>query len=73
MKGHRRGGAMVSKEHANFIVNAGGAGARDVAELVALVQATVRERFGIRLETEIQVLGRWSGGMPEAFMAGVAA
>ncbi|MFN2463353.1 MAG: UDP-N-acetylmuramate dehydrogenase [Candidatus Dormibacteria bacterium] len=70
MKGHRVGGAMVSLEHANFIVNAGGASARDVAELTALVQAAVRERFGVRLETEIQVMGRWPDGIPEAFSAG---
>ena len=73
MKGHALGGAMVSREHANFIVNADGATAHDVADLVALVQATVLERFGVRLETEIQVLGRWPGGIPRAFLAEVAA
>ena len=73
LKGHRLGGAMVSREHANFIVNSGGATAKDVAALVRLVQRTVDERFGVHLEPEIQVLGRWPGGVPEAFIAEVPA
>jgi UDP-N-acetylmuramate dehydrogenase len=67
LKGRRTGGAMVSKEHANFIVNAGGARAADVAALVRLVQVAIGERFGIHLEPEIEVLGRWPDGVPEAF------
>lgn len=73
MKGHRTGGAMVSREHANFIVNAEGATAVDVAALVTLVQAAVLEHFGVRMETEIQVLGRWPDGIPDAFLAGESA
>ncbi|HEY8740754.1 MAG TPA: UDP-N-acetylmuramate dehydrogenase [Candidatus Dormibacteraeota bacterium] len=73
LKGHAVGGAMVSREHANFIVNTGGAAAADVARLVELVQATVQERFGVLLEPEIQVLGRWPGGIPRAFRAQVSA
>jgi len=67
LKGRRIGGAMVSNEHANFIVNAGGATATDVAALVWLVQVAIEDRFGIRLEPEIEVLGRWPEGVPEAF------
>ena len=73
LKGQRWGGAMVSQEHANFIVNAGRATAADVAALARLVQKAVEDRFGIMLEPEIQVLGRWPGGTPEAFMARVHA
>jgi len=73
LKGRRLGGAMVSQEHANFIVNTGDATAGDVAELVTLVQATVMSASGIRLETEIQVLGRWAGGLPRAFATAVTA
>ncbi|MEA2682687.1 MAG: UDP-N-acetylmuramate dehydrogenase [Chloroflexota bacterium] len=73
LKGRAIGGAMVSREHANFIVNSGGASAADVAALVALVQAIVEERSGVKLEPEIQVLGRWPGGVPDAFLAGVGA
>jgi UDP-N-acetylmuramate dehydrogenase len=58
---------MVSKEHANFIVNAGGARAADVAVLMRLVQVAIEDRFGIRLQPEIEVLGRWPDGVPEAF------
>jgi UDP-N-acetylmuramate dehydrogenase len=67
LKGRTVGGAMVSPEHANFIVNAGKARAADVAELVRVVQATIEDRHGIRLEPEIEALGRWPGGVPEAF------
>ena len=73
LKGHRLGGAMVSLEHANFIVNANRATAADVATLVGLVQKTVEEASGVRLEPEIEVLGRWAGGIPEAFRARVPA
>jgi len=59
LKGRRSGGAMVSPEHANFIVNAGGAHAADVAALVREVQDEVRRRFGVDLETEIEAVGRW--------------
>ncbi|HEV3235153.1 MAG TPA: UDP-N-acetylmuramate dehydrogenase [Candidatus Dormibacteraeota bacterium] len=67
LKGRTVGGAMVSPEHANFIVNAGNARAADVAELVRIVQATIEDQHGIRLETEIEALGRWPGGIPDAF------
>ena len=57
LKGLRVGDAMVSKKHAGFIVNAGAATARDVRELIALVQEKVAERFGIKLEPEIKYMG----------------
>lgn len=53
-KGARVGGAVVSTLHANFIVNEGGATARDVLELVARIKGAVRERFGVELEEEFQ-------------------
>ena len=67
LKGRAVGGAMVSREHANFIVNTGSATAADVAELVGIVQATIADANGVRLEPEIEALGRWPGGLPEAF------
>jgi UDP-N-acetylmuramate dehydrogenase len=72
LKGRRLGGAMVSLEHANFIVNTGAATAADVAALVALVQTTIEERYGIHLEPEIEVLGRWPDGIPAAFSGAAA-
>jgi len=57
LKGHRIGGALWSDVHANFVVNAGGATARDVLGLLNLARSRVKERFGIALETEVRLLG----------------
>jgi len=54
LKGKGVGGAMVSEKHANFIVNTGGALARDVRALIALVQAVVEAETGVFLEPEIR-------------------
>ncbi|MFN8644563.1 MAG: UDP-N-acetylmuramate dehydrogenase [Candidatus Binatia bacterium] len=59
LKGHAVGGARVSPVHANFIVNDGGATARDIAALIELCRTTVRERFGVTLRDEIVRLGAW--------------
>lgn len=59
LKGYRQGGAQLSPVHANFIVNAGGATAADVVALIALARRTVRERFGIELELEVELRGDW--------------
>ncbi|MCL6549214.1 MAG: hypothetical protein K6T30_09945, partial [Alicyclobacillus sp.] len=56
-KGLRVGGAEVSTLHANFIVNRGGATAADVLALIEEVRRRVLDRYGVRLETEIQVVG----------------
>ena len=52
-KGLRRGGAVVSSVHANFIVNEGGATAGDVLGLAEELKKRVFERFGIRLQEEV--------------------
>ncbi len=57
LKGLRRGGAMISSLHANFIVNTGGASAGDVLGLIDEVRQQVQRSCGIHLELEIQVLG----------------
>jgi UDP-N-acetylmuramate dehydrogenase len=57
LKGRRIGGAMVSEVHANFIVNAGGATAADVVDLVQLISHTVKDANGIELRPEIRFLG----------------
>ena len=59
LKGTRQGAAVVSTLHGNFIVNAGGAKARDVAALIEKVQVEVKRRFNIELETEVELVGRW--------------
>ena len=57
LKGVQLGGAMVSVKHAGFVVNVGGATARDVLELIVHIRKTVRAKYGVELETEIRVLG----------------
>ncbi|MCF8127065.1 MAG: UDP-N-acetylmuramate dehydrogenase [Deltaproteobacteria bacterium] len=58
LKGKRIGGAMVSEEHANWIVNTGGATAKDILSLMDLVRAEVKRMTGIHLEPEIRILGK---------------
>ncbi len=57
LKGKRVGGAQVSEKHAGFIVNTGGATAADILMLIGTVQDEVADRFGVRLETEVRILG----------------
>jgi UDP-N-acetylenolpyruvoylglucosamine reductase len=57
LKGTRVGGAVVSLEHGNFIVNSGGATARDVLELIGLLKKRAREERGIELQTEVEIIG----------------
>jgi UDP-N-acetylmuramate dehydrogenase len=59
LKGHRIGGAMWSDVHANFVVNRGGASARDVLALLNLARSRVKERFGVVLELEVQLVGEF--------------
>jgi UDP-N-acetylmuramate dehydrogenase len=59
LKGHAIGGARISPLHANFFVNEAGARASDVAALIELSRARVRERFGIELQEEIVRLGEF--------------
>jgi UDP-N-acetylmuramate dehydrogenase len=57
LKGVRFGGARISEKHSNWIVNEGGASAQDVAVLIDLVRDKVKEATGIRLETEVKIVG----------------
>lgn len=57
LKGERLGGAEISTRHANFVVNVGGATARDVLLLMRRMRDRVRERFGVALETEVRLVG----------------
>lgn len=59
LRGARHGNAQISPKHANFIVNTGGATAADVVALIALARRTVRERFGVELELEVEPRGDW--------------
>ena len=53
LKGKKIGKAEVSQKHANFIVNKGGARAKDIIKLIRLVKESVRKKLGIELEREV--------------------
>ena len=57
LKGARVGGAVVSAEHGNFIVNDGKATARDVLELISILKAKAKAERGIELHTEVEIIG----------------
>lgn len=56
-KGMQVGPARVSEKHANFIINTGGASAKDLLQLINNVREQVRTRFNIALELEVQIIG----------------
>ena len=57
LKGLTVGGAQVSRKHAGFLINRGGATAEDVLTLMGRVQAAVKDRFGVDLEPEVRIVG----------------
>lgn len=58
LKGYRVGGAQVSTKHANFIINENSdAKAEDISELIALIQKTVKDKYGIHLVQEVHMIG----------------
>jgi UDP-N-acetylmuramate dehydrogenase len=61
-RGLRRGGAMVSEKHANFLINTGDATAADIEALGEELRARVLATSGVALEWEIRRLGETSGG-----------
>jgi UDP-N-acetylmuramate dehydrogenase len=58
LKGYTIGGAKISEQHANFIVNTGKAKAKDVLDLIQFVKKTIHELHGIHLRTEVEIIGR---------------
>lgn len=62
LKGAQVGGASVSEQHANFIINQGNATAANVVGLMNLIRSTVFAQTGIVLEPEIQFIGDWQHG-----------
>jgi len=57
LKGLSVGGAQVSEQHSGFIINKGGATATDIIDLMHLVQNTVYDKFGVKLEPEVRIIG----------------
>lgn len=57
LRGLTVGGAQVSEKHAGFVVNVGGATARDMLELMRQIEQRVFEQTGVQLEPEVRILG----------------
>lgn len=57
LKGYKIGGAQVSEKHAGFIINTGDATAKDVLDLIDYVKQKVYEKFNVKIETEVRILG----------------
>ena len=57
LKGVSVGGAQVSVLHSGFVINTGGATATDILDLMSLVQNTVYDKFGVKLEPEVRIIG----------------
>jgi UDP-N-acetylmuramate dehydrogenase len=58
LKGKRIGGACVSEKHANFILNDENASSADIERLIQEVHSAVEQKTGIRLMTEVCIIGR---------------
>ena len=57
LKGYKIGGAQVSEKHAGFIVNVDNAKAKDVIELTDYIKEKIEEKFGKKINLEIQIIG----------------
>ena len=57
LKGYRVGQAQISPVHANFFSNLGGATSTEMIELIEIAQQVVADKFKVRLELEIEVVG----------------
>jgi len=60
LKGFKIGSASISEQHANFIVNEGGATAHDIENLIKHTRQAVREKFDIDLQPEVRIIGEAS-------------
>jgi UDP-N-acetylmuramate dehydrogenase len=59
LKGERVGGAMISPKHAGFILNTDNACAADVLDLIRKIEDSVWQRFGVKLEREVKLIGEF--------------
>lgn len=58
LRGYQIGGAQISEMHGNFIINTGGASAQDVLSLIAFIKHTIKDKFGVEMHTEVEIIGR---------------
>lgn len=62
LSGFTVGGAQVSTLHSGFVINKGGATATDIIQLMHIVQARVMEKFGVKMEPEVRIIGEDPSG-----------
>ncbi|WP_242240080.1 UDP-N-acetylmuramate dehydrogenase [Bacillus cereus group sp. BfR-BA-01309] len=58
LRGYQIGGAQISEMHGNFIINTGGASAQDVLSLIGFIKQTIKDKFGVEMHTEVEIIGR---------------
>ena len=59
LKGMAIGGAEISDKHCGFIINKGNATSKDIYNLIVHIQKTIYERYGVKLETEVKLIGKF--------------
>lgn len=57
LKGYSIGGAAISEKHSGFVINKGGATAKDILDLIHFIQKTIKEKYDVELQTEVRILG----------------
>ena len=67
LKGKKCGGAEISDQHANFIINTSGGTAQDVWNLIQTIENAVHQKFGFFLHPEIQLIGDWDAKIFQEF------
>jgi UDP-N-acetylmuramate dehydrogenase len=65
LKGRRIGNVSISMKHANFFINENGAKAEDVLNLINLARNEVEDQFGVTLELEVELIGKWKESVKE--------
>lgn len=59
LKKKKVGDVVVSKDHANFVINKGRASAQEIRQLIEIMRHSVKEKYNINLEEEVEYIGRW--------------
>lgn len=67
LKGQQIGGAEISVQHGNFILNSAKGSAHDIWELIQLIETRVHKKFGVYLHPEIQLIGDWDESIMKQF------
>ncbi|MGL4773167.1 MAG: UDP-N-acetylmuramate dehydrogenase [Clostridium sp.] len=57
LKGFSIGGAAISEKHSGFVINKGGATAKDILDLIAYIQKVIKEKYDVDLHTEVRIIG----------------